>query len=278
MSAPPPPPATASHRPPHPGPPGPVEVDERFADDPAARGWTTAYLPAWSSRTEAAAAWRTGPDGLHLTVPSDHPVWCADRHDPPLRVSAVQSGSWSGPVGSAQGQQPFRPGLVVREEQPATWAWTPWFGHLAVTCRAAVGPGSMFSAWLVGVEDVPERSGEICLVEVFGDTLRTDPRSAGLGQGVHPFRDPLLHEDFGAPRVVLDVARAHTHAADWGPGGVTFSVDGVVTRTVARAPDYPVQLMLGVFDFPDLPHGAGSPAVPELVVTRVHGTAAIHDG
>lgn len=261
---------------PHPGPPGPTEVDETFDRPPEERGWTTAYLPAWSSRAAAAAHVDTGPDGLHLSVPPGHPVWCPDLHAPPLRVSAVQSGSWSGPVGSTRGQQPFRPGLVVREEQPARWAYTPHHGRVEVTCRAVVGPGSMFSAWLVGVEDVPERSGEICLVEVFGDAVGTDDDgtpTVALGSGVHPFRDPALREDFTAPRTRLDVAAWHTYAADWRPGEVRFSVDGALTRTVAQAPDYPMQLILGVFHFPEAPHGPGSPVVPELVVRRVRGTA-----
>ncbi|WP_454048904.1 glycoside hydrolase family 16 protein [Cellulomonas sp. Marseille-Q8402] len=258
-----------------PDPPGPTTVDERFATSPAERGWTTAYLPAWSSRAAAAADVRTGPGGLHLAIPPEHPVWCADTHSPPLRVSAAQSGSWSGPVGSTQGQQPFRDGLVVREEQPARWAYTPHHGRVEVTCRARVGPGSMFSAWLVGVEDVPARSGEICLVEVFGDSLGTDADgrpTAAVGSGVHPFRDPALREEFTAPRLPLDVAAWHTYAVDWRPGSVAFAVDGTVTQVVEQAPDYPVQLILGVFDFPDAAHDPAGPAVPELVVARVRGT------
>ncbi|NHT19592.1 glycoside hydrolase family 16 protein [Cellulomonas sp. IC4_254] len=256
-------------------PPGPTAVDEDFTTPPQERGWTLAYLPAWSSRSAAAATARTAPDGLHLTLPADHPVWCPGDHEPPLRVSAAQSGSWSGPVGSTHGQQPFRTGQTVREEQPARWACTPRYGRVEVTCRATIGPGSMFSAWLVGVEDVPERSGELCLVEVFGDTLATDAAgtpTAALGSGVHPFRDPALREDFTAPRTGVDVAAWHTYAVEWWPDRATFAVDGVVTREVAQAPTYPMQLMLGVFDFPERPHGPGAPAVPELVVGRVRVT------
>lgn len=258
-----------------PEPPGPTAVDERFATPPEDRGWTLAYLPAWSSRAAAAASARTGPDGLHLTIPAEHPVWCPGDHVPPLRVSAAQSGSWSGPVGSTRGQQPFRAGQTVREEQPARWACTPREGRVEVTCRATIGPGSMFSAWLVGVEDVPERSGELCVVEVFGDTLGTDEDgmpSAALGSGVHPFRDPDLREEFAAPRTAVDVAARHTYAVSWRPGRAVFEVDGLVTRTLDQAPGYPLQLMLGVFDFPDRPHGPGAPAVPELVVERVRVT------
>ena len=40
----------------------------------------------------------------------------------------------------------------------------------------------MFSAWMVGLEDEPDRCGEICIVEVFGDTVtvatRTRPEPA----------------------------------------------------------------------------------------------------
>lgn len=78
---------------PHPGAPGPAEVDERFATSPEPRGWTIAHLPAWSSRASAAATSATGTDGLHLTIPATHPVWCPGVHEPPLRDSAVQSGS-----------------------------------------------------------------------------------------------------------------------------------------------------------------------------------------
>ena len=38
---------------------------------------------------------------------------------------------------------------------------------------------------------------------------------------------------------------------DWRPGRVDFFVDDVMINTVKQAPDYPMQLILGVFDFPD---------------------------
>ncbi|SEP66670.1 glycoside hydrolase family 16 protein [Microlunatus flavus] len=252
---------------------GPRTIDERFVGGLDRRVWTDAYLPAWSSREAARASWSVGADGLHLGVPPEHPVWCPDLHEPRLRVSAVQSGNASGPLGSTQGQQPFREGLRVREAQPTTWGFTPFLGRVEVECRANVGPGSMFSAWMVGLEDVPRRSGEICLVEVFGETVRREDGRlvADVGSGVHAFRDPALHEDFVAPTTPLDVAAFHTYAVDWSPGRCVFSVDGTTTRVVEQAPDYPVQLILGVFDFPD--EDPDPALVPELVVRRVTGRA-----
>ncbi|MFP3394084.1 hypothetical protein SB782_35500, partial [Brevibacillus sp. SIMBA_076] len=54
---------------------------------------------------------------LELTIPPEQRLWCGGDHEPPLRVSALQSGNFSGPVGSTAGQQPYRDGLRVREEQ-----------------------------------------------------------------------------------------------------------------------------------------------------------------
>jgi len=236
--------------------------------------WTPAYLPAWSSAVEAAADHRVGRDGLRLSIPPEHPLWCPDLHEGALRVSAVQSGNWSGPVGSTQGQQPFREGLVVREEQPARWGFTPHYGRVEVECRAVIGPRSMFSAWMVGVEDTPERSGEICLVEVFGETVRTDVSGeiwADVGSGIHPFRDSSLREEFRAEPTAIDVREFHRYAVEWSPDRVEFTVDGERTWSVAQAPGYPMQLILGVFDFPD--RGPADTVVPELVVRRVVGVA-----
>lgn len=90
---------------------------------------------------------------------------------------------------------------------------------------------------------------------------------------MHAFRDPALHEDFVAPTTPVDVAAFHTYAVDWTPDRLVFSTDGATTRVVAQAPAYPVQLILGVFDFPD--EHPDPALVPELVVRRVTGRAQV---
>jgi hypothetical protein len=247
--------------------------DERFdGTDLEPATWTSSYLPAWSSRAESAATYEVGGGALRLSIPSRQGIWCADLHEPPLRVSAVQSGNWSGPVGSTRGQAPFRDDLVVREEQPTVLGFTPLYGRIEVTCRATIDPRSMFSAWLIGIEDEPERCGEICLVEVFGDAIQVDGSSPVVahGCGIHAFRDPQLAEDFATVPLSIDVADDHRYAAVWTPAGVDFLVDDVRVRRSAQSPAYPLQLILGVFDFPDR---AGAPdedpPTPELVVSRV---------
>ena len=107
-----------------------VGFDDDF-DGPAldTQVWVPNYLPQWSSRSDSAATYALDHSTLRLTIPPDLGLWCAEDHDPPLRVSGIQSGVFSGPVGSTVGQQPFRDGLVVREFQPPQWGWTPHFGQ-----------------------------------------------------------------------------------------------------------------------------------------------------
>ena len=128
----------------------------------------------------------------------------------------------------------------------------------------------MVAWWLVGLEDAPERCGELCVMEVFGDAV--DPvEGAAVGAGTHPFRDPRLVEDFAAPRPGIDVSQWQTYAVDWRPDGAAFSVDGVPVRRVEVTPDYPVQAMLAVFDFPEKAVPGEPYVVPELVVDVVRG-------
>lgn len=233
-------------------------LDDRFStlDESV---WVAAYLPAWSSRAEAAATWRIGAGGLHLSIPDDHRHWCADQHPTPLKVSAIQSGNRSGPVGSTDGQQPFLPDQRVREVQPQLLGAVPFRGRVEVECRAVIGPGSMFSAWMIGMEDAPDRCGELCLVEVFGAV------PGAIGSGVHAFRDPALHEEFGTLDLDIDVAGWHTYAVDWRADGVDFAVDGRVVRTATQSPGYPMLLIIGLFEFPE---EAPRTIEPELVVRR----------
>lgn len=243
--------------------------DFRSSDDAALDQtvWTPAYLPAWSSRTAAAATYRTGPGGLELSIPQSHPLWCADLHPTPLRVSGVQSANRSGPVGSTDAPQPFLNGQQVREAQPTALGFVPHYGRIEVTCSATLTGRSMFSAWMVGLEDQPDRCGEICLMEVFGNTI-TDG-SVDIGQGIHRFRDPALQEDFSATTHRLNVADTHSYGVHWQPGRVEFLIDGTTTRVADQAPDYPMLLFVAVFDFPDQ---SDDSTVPLLQVSEVTGT------
>jgi glycosyl hydrolase family 16 len=243
-------------------------MEERFGGDALDPGvWVPYYLPHWSSRASSAATYTVADGELRLSIPPSQGLWCEGLHDGPLRVSAIQSATFSGPVGSPVGGQPFQDGLLVATEEPELWGYTPLYGHVEVRARAVLTPRSMVAFWLSGIEDKPQHSGEICVMEIFGDAVR--PGSAEVGIGLHKFRDPALIEDWAAVPLELDVSEFHTWAVDWAPGSLVFTVDGAVVKRVGQSPNYPVQLMLAVFDFPDK---GGPPGLPELVVSHVLGS------
>jgi hypothetical protein len=245
--------------------------DDFDGPDLDAAVWLPHYLPAWSSRAATRASYRLGDSCLTLDVPVDHPVWCEGDHLPPLRVSGIQSGSFSGPVGSTRGQQRFREGQTVREAQPRFEGWLPSSGRVAIRCRMTISPRSMAALWLSGFEDDPgqEQCGELCVVEVFGRSV--EGASAEVGVGIKAFRDPALAQDFDAPRLPIDVADFHDYAVDWDADAAVFTVDGQEVRRCPRPTAYPMQLMVAVFDFPEWSVGGDDHLIPELVVDRISG-------
>jgi hypothetical protein len=248
-----------------------LELDEHFHGDVLDLDvWFPYYLPHWSSRSQSAATYAVANGELHMSIPVDQPLWCDGLHEEPLRVSCVQTGSFSGPLGSTTGQQPFRDGLKVREEQPTFWGYTPHYGQVEVRMKAGITPRSMFAFYMSGIEDRPERSGEICVAEVFGETILDD--SAEIGIGVKRLGDPTLSHEFSADRIGIDVSQFHTYGVEWRPGRLDFTIDGDVVRSDDQAPDYPMQLMIGLFDFPAKTVAVDDQLVaPELVVSHVRG-------
>lgn len=83
--------------------------------------WLPHDLPAWSSRRATAAMYEIRDSCLVLSIPPEQGLWLPDEHTPALRVSGIQSGNFSGPVGSTIGQQPWRHGAIVREAQETFW-------------------------------------------------------------------------------------------------------------------------------------------------------------
>jgi hypothetical protein len=208
--------------------------------------WLPHHLPQWSSTAQSAARYELADGCLHLRIDADQQPWCPE-FDGDTRVSSVQTGVFAGPPGSTIGQHRFEPDVVVREAQASRRLYTPQYGAFVLRARADLDPDSMAALWMIGYEDEPERSGEICICEIFGSDVTAD--AARIGMGVHPFGDHDLVDDFEKVDITIDIRQFHEYAAVWTPGRITFHVDGVQVRAVDQAPDYPMQFMLGVYDF-----------------------------
>jgi hypothetical protein len=225
-----------------------LEFEDTFeGEELDLRRWLPHYLPHWSSRERSAARYEMADGHLRLLIEADQQPWCPDL-DGQVRVSSLQTGAFAGPVGSAIGQHRFNEAAVVREAQPNVRLYTPTYGRIELRARASDDPHIMVTLWMIGYEDEPSRSAEICVCEIFGRDVAPD--HAGIGMGIHPFGDPAIVDDFSRPTLPIDVRDFHIYAADWTPSQVVFSVDGTDVKTVDQSPVYPMQLMLGIYDVP----------------------------
>ena len=247
-----------------------LEFEDTFeADDLDGARWLPYYLPHWSSRRASAARYRLLDGQLHLMIESDQEPWCPEL-DGEIRVSSLQTGEFAGPLGSGVGLHRFHAAAIVREEQPQVRLYTPRYGRVEARMRASTDPTTMVTLWLIGVEDVPERSAEICIFEIFGKDVTPD--AAGVGMGVRRFSDPAIVDEFTRPRVPIDARAFHVYAATWEPERVTFSIDDEPITVVEQSPTYPMLLMLGIYEFPEPAGRRADGAYPKtFVVDRVSG-------
>jgi hypothetical protein len=240
-----------------------IEFEDQFdSEDLDASRWLAYYLPQWSSREQARARYEVGGGLLRLVIEEDQEPWCPE-FDGDVRVSSLQTGVFSGPVGSTVGQHRFNQNAVVREAQETLRLYTPQYRHVEVRAKAPDDPRTMVALWMIGFEDQPERSGEICVCEIFGRDVTED--SAGVGVGIHPFGDPALVDDFTTVRVAIDAREFHVYAADWTPDGVAYYVDGQLVKRTQQSPAYSMQLMLNIYEFE---RGGDYPKVFEVDYVR----------
>ena len=137
---------------------------------------------------------------------------------------------------------------MVREAQPNSRLYTPQYGRIELRAKAVDDPQTMVALWMIGYEDEPEHSAEICVCEILGRDVRSD--HAAVGMGVHPFGDPRITDDFSRETLPLDARELHEYAAEWRHDRIDFLVDGELVKTVEQSPAYPMQLMLGIYEFP----------------------------
>jgi hypothetical protein len=231
--------------------------------------WLPYYLPHWSSRDRSAARYEIRNGVLELRIDAEQEPWCPE-FDGEVRVSSLQTGAFSGSVGSDLGQHRFNPAAVVREAQPAVRLYTPQYGRIELCARASDDPQAMVALWMIGYEDEPQRSAEICVCEIFGRDVGAE--SVAIGVGVHPFGDPSIADDFSRETIPIDARELHEYAAEWTPQAVTFLIDGEPVKVVDQSPAYPMQLMLGIYELP----GPDTERLPSsypktFVVDRVRG-------
>lgn len=221
--------------------------DEFDGDALDSEKWIPYYLPQWSSRERSAPRYVVQDGALRLRIEADQQPWCPE-FDGEVKVSSIQTGLYSGPVGSAVGQHRFNENLVVREAQPTLRTYTPLYGYFEARVRAVAAPRYLCALWMIGFEETPEESGEIAIFELFGDQISA--QETEVRYGVHPWGDPTLTDEFYGEKLPIDASQFHTYAVHWSPSHIDFYVDNEKRRTIEQSIDYPMQFMLGIYELP----------------------------
>ena len=225
-----------------------LEFDEDFAGPELDPGrWVAHYLPQWTTPERSAARYELEPGFLRLRIEADQPAWRVE--DGEMRVSNLQTGTFSGPAGSSVGQHRHRPDLTVVTPQPERRLYAPSGGRAEAVLRASADPTCMLAFWLVGFEASPEESGEICVAELFGHAIGRYRSRVRIGVKAH--HDPRLEWDMEEVELGIDATDWHTYAAEWSEDDIRVSVDDRLVRTVRQRIDYPLQLMVDLFEFPE---------------------------
>jgi hypothetical protein len=210
--------------------------------------WIDHYLPQWTTPERSAARYDRHGDGLRLRIDADQPAW--READGPMRVSNLQTASFSGPVGSTRGTHRHRlDDLRVVTPQPTRRLWTASSGEVSVRVSASADPAVMVGIWLVGLEaSGPSDSGELCIAELFGTAV--GPTSSTVRMGIKAHHDPRLVDEVRDIPLAIDATEPHSYGVTWSPTATEFSVDGRVVMTSEQRVNYELQLMIDLFEFP----------------------------
>jgi hypothetical protein len=211
--------------------------------------WHAFYAPHWSSRERSRPRCTVADGALTLRIDPDQPPWCPE-FDGGVKASSVQTGQFSGALGSPIGQLRFRDGLVVRQEQAESRLYVPQYGYFELRAKADISANNLVALFMIGFEDEPDNSGEITIMEIFGHNVLGE--GTRLGHGIKRINDPRLRQEFFEDLLPFDPADWHIYAAEWLPSGVGFYLDNRLLREVKQSPAYPMLFMLNIYELPGI--------------------------
>lgn len=225
--------------------------------------WFPVHLPHWSNREQAKASFELTSDGLRLHIAEGQKPWCSE-FDGSTRVSNLQTAITAAALGATDGQHRFKPGLVVAESQEQNINVLMQHGIIEVRVKLNLLENNTGALWLVGLEGVPEDSGELCIFEVKHGADLVDEIEVGLGSKNH--FDPRFSGEFET-FIVSGASDWHTYKMAWQPELAEFFIDSKKVFETKAIPTYPLQLMLGVYDSSESTAKSGEMLVDYIRVT-----------
>ena len=247
-----------------------LDFNEEFLSDRIDTSkWIPYYLPQWSSRESSRPNYYFSNGNLVLTITQNQKPWCPEFNGD-VKCSSLQTGTYSGKLGSNKGQHKFNPKCIVREEQVSEKKYLPKYGFFEIRAKMPASASNVAALWMIGYEEQPEQSAEICIVEVKGVNVKEE--SAIIGYGIHKFNDPSLKEEFFEDQFDIDVTKFHIYSVAWEQDKVDFYIDNKLIRSIKQAPRYPMQFMLNIYELPlDSKGGLDLIYPKEFVIDYIRG-------
>ena len=182
--------------------------------------WIPYYLTQWSSREKSKPNFIINDDLRRFQITKNQKPWCLEFNGE-VKCSSLQTGIYASVLGSDEGQHKFfNLNAVVREEQENIKKYVPKYGYFEMRAKFAATKADVVALWMIGYEDSPEKSGELCIMEIKGWNVKKN--KANIGLGIHNFNDPKLVDDFSEAEYEIDVTQFHTYAAEWRKDNIVF--------------------------------------------------------
>src|SRR5258708_5598638 len=194
--------------------------DEFDGDSLDVTKWFPHMLPHWSSLVTSRARYSMGNSSLKLLIERNQTPWVPGR-DGGDRASNLQTGHFSGPIGSGVGQFKFDPAFVVKEYVVPFRSYTPQYGYFEIRIRAVPIVGYHTALWMIGWD--VSKAGEIRCFEIHGANI-----SSGVSRidfGGLAWDDPTLINECYEDRFPIDASEFHIYGIDWKPEEIIFFLD-----------------------------------------------------
>ena len=77
-------------------------------------------------------------------------------------------------------------------------------------------------------------------------------KSAVIGYGIHSFGDPNLVDEFYEHHFDICVSDWNVYSVKWEEQQIAFYLNGEKIRVIHQSPNYPMQLMLNLYDLKNI--------------------------
>lgn len=193
--------------------------------------WIDNYLESRTTEERSRARYELRDGTLVLKIEDDQPTYYASGRA--LKVSSVQTGQRTG----------LHKADAFDHAIPTEMKYAPLYGYFEIRARTTPKSGLHSAWWTTGVQETPEQSAEIDIIEDPGN----DPNKFLFN--LHKQDDPATIESGNTITTAADVTSGmHIYGLEWSPDQLKLYVDNVLVKTINDAPAYRSLFYLSLYE------------------------------